>query len=112
MEDISRLDMESTKIEREFRELMANGNPDKAQVEKMNADYNKIFTDYITANQDAQAIPYAILHLEGQDFLSAYDAMTPRQKRVRLPLSSNPRKNMWSARLPPRNVRLNWPAVR
>lgn len=76
MTDISALDSESDKILGTYHALMAAGNPNPETVARLNAEYNKLFTDYIAANPDAAAVPYAILHLEGQDFLNAYDNMS------------------------------------
>lgn len=92
MEDIARLDTESSALISEYRKLMSSGNPDEAQIEKINESYNKIFTDYIKADADAEAVPYAIMHLEGQDFIDAYNAMTPAAKASSIAIFLEPQK--------------------
>lgn len=80
MEDISTLDNKSAALLNEYRNLMASGNADPAVMKKISNDYDKIFTDYIAANPAAEAVPFAVMHLEGQDFLNAYNAMTAEAK--------------------------------
>lgn len=92
MEDISSLDMESSKLLQQYRELSAAGSPDPAVVEKISNDYDKLFTDYVAANPDAEAVPYAIMHLEGQKFLDYYNAMTPAAKASPIALFLEPQK--------------------
>lgn len=92
MEDIAHLDMKSSAILQKYRALMAEGKPDPAAVEKLSADYDAIFRDYIAANADAEAVPYAIMHLEGQNFLDAYNAMTPAARQSPIALFLEPQK--------------------
>lgn len=92
MEDIARLDMESSSILQQYRSLMSAGKPDPAAVEKLSADYDALFRDYIAANAEAEAVPYAIMHLEGQGFLDAYNAMTPAAKQSPIALFLEPQK--------------------
>lgn len=92
MEDIARLDTESTALIARYRQLMSSGNPDPAQIEKINEDYNKIFSDYIATNPEAEAVPYAIMHLEGEDFINAYNAMTPAARNSIIAVFLEPQK--------------------
>lgn len=92
MEDIAKLDMESSRLLQEYRSLMSNGQPDPAEIEKISDTYDKMFTDYITANPTAEAVPYAVMHLEGQKFLDAYNAMTPEAKASSIALFLEPQK--------------------
>lgn len=92
MEDISRLDMESSKLLQNFRAQMATGKPNEADIEQINKDYNKIFTDYMAANPDAEAMPYALMHLDGQEFLDAYNNLTPAAKGSSIALFLKPKK--------------------
>ena len=92
MEDIARLDMESSKMLQEYRALMSSGSPDPAQVEKISEGYDRLFTDYIAANPEAEAVPYAVMHLEGEEFLKAYDAMTPAARNSTIALFLEPQK--------------------
>lgn len=92
MEDIARLDMESSKMLQEYRSLMSSGSPDPALVEKISENYDRLFTDYIAANPEAEAVPYAVMHLEGEEFLKAYDAMTPAARNSTIALFLEPQK--------------------
>ncbi len=76
MADIADLDTRATALSAKAAALMQNGGAaeDLAGLEK---EYNKMFTDYIAANPKSQAVPYAVMMLSGQDFIDAYDAMTP-----------------------------------
>jgi len=92
MEDISTLDMQSSKLLQQYRTIMASGSPDRATVEKISEEYDKLFTDYLAANPDAEAVPYAIMHLEGQRFIDAYNSMTPSAKSSPIALFLEPQK--------------------
>lgn len=92
MEDIATLDMESSKLLQNYQTLMGNGNPDPAEMEKISQNYDKLFTDYIKANPDAEAVPYAVMHLDGEEFLKAYDAMTPDARNSSIALFLEPQK--------------------
>lgn len=92
MADISSLDNESSKLIQDYRALMASGNQSAEDIDKINAAYNKIFTDYIAADPDAEGVPYAIMHLEGEDFLNAYEAMTPKAKESAIAILLEPQK--------------------
>lgn len=80
MEDIARLDNESGKIMKQYRDLMAAGNVEESEALKVAQSYDRLFKDYIAANADAAAVPYAILHLDGDEFLNAYNAMSDAAK--------------------------------
>lgn len=76
MEDISRLDSEATLINAEARALMATGGK-PGDLEALETKYNDLFRNYIAENPKSAAVPFAIMNLSGQDFIDAYDAMTP-----------------------------------
>lgn len=76
MKDIAALDSASGKILDAYRAAASSENPNPEELEKYGVAYDKVFKDFIAANPNAEAVPYAILHLEGEDFLNAYSAMT------------------------------------
>lgn len=92
MEDISTLDMQSTKLYRQYREMAAAGSVNADAIEQIRVEYDKLFTDYLTANPDAEAVPYAIMHLEGERFLEAYNNMTATAKGSPIAVLLEPQK--------------------
>lgn len=92
MSDISDLDNRSDKILATYRGLYASGNPDPEVVEQLRSEYDKIFTDYIAANPNAAAVPYAILHLDGEAFITAYNNMTPEAAQSPIAVLLAPQK--------------------
>lgn len=80
MEDISAMDKESSVFLNEYRGMVMAGNPDPEAVERLSKAYDAVFTGYIANNPEAAAVPYALLHLDGQDFMDAYNALTPAAK--------------------------------
>lgn len=78
MEDVSKLDMAATNLMSKVSEIASNGQADEATIHKLNEEYNKIYTDYIAANKDAEGVAFAVSQLEGQNFLDAYAQMTPQ----------------------------------
>ena len=77
MEDLSMLDSQSDALMARFSELSRAEKPDVDQIKQLEKDYADLFKGFIAAKPDAAAVPYAILHLDGQDFLDAYAAMSP-----------------------------------
>lgn len=75
MEDIAAMDAKSAAIMRRAQQIMATGNADPAAMESLQNEYDTIFTDFIAANPGADAVPYAVMNLEGQKFLDAYNAV-------------------------------------
>ncbi|MBD5348821.1 MAG: TlpA family protein disulfide reductase [Bacteroides sp.] len=92
MSDIADLDTRSGELLDIFRTLSATGSPETAEVEKLKSSYDKIFTDYIKENPDASAVPYAILHLEGEDFMTAYNNMSEAASQSPLAIFLEPQK--------------------
>lgn len=80
MEDISTLDKDATAIMQEYKTLMQAGNPSPEAVEAIQNKYGKLFSDYIAANKDAEGVGYAMLNLEGEEFMNAYNAMSDAAK--------------------------------
>lgn len=92
MEDISRLDMESSKLLQQYKELTSSEKPDPEAVSKISDTYDTLFTDFIAANPTAESVPYAIMHLDSQKFLDAYNAMTTEAKNSPIALFLEPQK--------------------
>lgn len=92
MEDIARLDTESNKLLDEYQKQMATNAPDSAVMAGIRERYDNMFSDFIAANKDSEAVPYAILHLDGQKFLDAYGSMTPAAKQSPMAILLEPQK--------------------
>lgn len=92
MEGIARMDNESATILNTYRDQVEQGTATAESLEKVSAEYEKVFTDYIKENPDSKAVPYAILNLEGESFLDAYAAMTPAAKSSPIAIFLEPQK--------------------
>lgn len=92
MEDIARLDTESNKLLKEYQEQMATNAPDSAVMAGIRERYDNMFSDFIAANKDAEAVPYAMLHLDGEKFLDAYNNMTPAARQSPMAILLEPQK--------------------
>lgn len=86
MADIARLDTEAGKIMNEFREISANGTATEEKIAKLQEKYSKLFHEYIDANPKSEAVPFAVMHLEGEDFLKTYGEITPEAAKSPLKL--------------------------
>ncbi len=80
MDEITALRNQGDDVMKKFRILTAGKNYSREDVMAIESDYNKIFTDFIAANPESPAVAYAVLNLEGEDFIKALDAMTPAAK--------------------------------
>lgn len=92
MKDIADLDMKSSALLNEYRSQMSSGNADPAIIEGISNRYDRTFTDYIAANPEAEAVPYAILHLEGEKFMEAYNSMTDTAAKSPIAIFLEPQK--------------------
>lgn len=99
MSDIAKLDTESAKLLKQYRDLMASGNATDSEIEKISKSYDKIFKDYLATNSDAAAVPYAIMHLEGEDFMNSYNSMSAKAKESPIALLLEPQKEYVEKRL-------------
>lgn len=80
MEDISNIENQANQLSADLQKLVGSGNATEADVESIYKAYDKLIDDYISANQNSEALPYAIMQLEGQKFLDAYNSMSPAAK--------------------------------
>lgn len=76
MHDIAEMDSRATALQEQAMQLMQNGGSAE-NLAKIESEYNSIFTDYIKNNPKSSAVPYAIMMLDGEDFISAYNSITP-----------------------------------
>lgn len=93
MEDISNLDKAASDIMEEYGKLMQSGNPSQESVNALQSKYNKVFRDFITSNPESEAAAYALMQLEGDDFISAYNSLSPIAKTsILMPLADQQKK--------------------
>lgn len=92
MEDVASLDMQSSNILREFQLAASVGEIDDETSAAFEKKYYDVFKNFLTSDSDSPAVPFAILMLEGQDFLNAYDAMTPAAKESPIAALLEPQK--------------------
>lgn len=69
-------------------ELSANGQPSQTDVEKLQADYSAIQNNFIKDNIDSPAAIIALLNLDGEDYIVAYNNLPESsQKSFLFPLA-------------------------
>lgn len=80
VEGVTKVNMLLAPYMKHFQELAAyyDTNPEStiAQIDALSADINKALTDYIKANPAAPEAPYALMMLDGQDFVDAYPLLS------------------------------------
>lgn len=67
-------------IMEQVKELRKQENPDKNTLETLYESYGRIFTDFIAANPDNAATPYAAMNLDSGDFIKAYENLSDAAK--------------------------------
>lgn len=77
MEGISQLRPEANRIEQEYAKEARSANPDKARMESLIMDYVALHKNYIHQNPENPASVYALLQLDGADFITGYELLTP-----------------------------------
>lgn len=80
MEDVSALDKNASAIMEEYRKLTEGGSPTPQSIEAVRTKYNKLFSDHVATNKDAESMGYAMLQLDGEDFMNAYATMSDTAK--------------------------------
>lgn len=80
MEDIAAMDDAAANLVRDYQHMMLTGAVDEKLVAEIESKYEKIFTDYIQANPMADAVPYALMQLEGEPFMQNYTTIAPSVK--------------------------------
>ncbi len=87
MRDVALLDTESGAILKEFQQLQSSGKATQEMVDSLQNAYYDVFHRYLAANKDGQGVPFAVMHLDGQAFIDAFNAMGPEaQKSILMPL--------------------------
>jgi len=81
MEGVTRINVLIAPYMKKFEALaeLYNTDPETAlaQIDSLSADINASLRDYIVARPDSPEAPYALLMLDGQDFLDAYPLLSP-----------------------------------
>ena len=60
MDDIAAMDKQSNTLMAEFRNLSDSGKMTEADMNRIRAAYDKVFTDFIAVNPESPALAYAI----------------------------------------------------
>ncbi|MDE6271579.1 MAG: AhpC/TSA family protein [Muribaculaceae bacterium] len=88
MEGLTSLAAVTKPIEQQYYAIASSGNVTREQLEPIMAAYDKAVKDFIGFNPKSTAVPFAILDLEGEDFLNAYNALTPEaSKSILMPMA-------------------------
>lgn len=90
MEDMSALAAQTNPIEQQYYALVGSGHPvTEADVRPIMDAYDRAIKNFISFNPKSPAVAFAILDLEGEDFIEAYDNMTPEAKEsIMLPFAT------------------------
>ncbi len=72
MNDMTALSFITSPIEEQYYELASKGAVTEEQLLPIMDAYDKAIKDFVKRNPDSPAAPFAILDLEGEDFLDAY----------------------------------------
>lgn len=76
VEDILAMDDLASPIALKYRETVTGPNPTEDELKKILADYEKVFTDFLAAKPTSPAAAYALMQLDGEDFLNQYDILS------------------------------------
>lgn len=80
MEGISALMPESAALEARYRGAMQSETPDREKMARILEQYNNLFIDYIKNNPTNPAAVYAVLQLDGEDYVNAFNSLTDEAK--------------------------------
>ncbi|MBD5232538.1 MAG: TlpA family protein disulfide reductase [Bacteroidales bacterium] len=91
MDGITQFRLQTTPLENQVGEIqmLAQTDPALAQqkYDDLVAAYQKVFTDYLEGDLSSATATYALLNLEGQQFLDYYSRLTPEaQNSILMPL--------------------------
>jgi len=87
MDNITSLKDASDKIVAEYMALAGSAAPDSEKMDSIASSYDDVFRNFIASNPENPAVAYAILQLDGEDFINAFGTMTPAaQKSILYPL--------------------------
>lgn len=95
MEGIKELQPQAEKIRQEYRSAARSENPDRNLLEELTDKYDNLFKDYITMHPTNPAAVYALLQLEGEDYITAFESLNPAISTTTLyPLAINRKKSV------------------
>lgn len=80
MRDIDKLDKQSEEIMKSYTLLSKSEPRNEDALQAVSDSYDKLFLDYISNNPEADAAVYAILHLDGEQFMNAFNTATDKVK--------------------------------
>lgn len=81
MNDMTALSAITSPIEEEYYNLASSGMVTEEQVRPIMDAYDKAIKDFVAQNPDSPAVAFAILDLAGQDFVDAFNNLTPLAKQ-------------------------------
>ncbi len=81
VDGIQAINNASAPIVKQITDLRKQETSDNAALEALFADYQKVFTDFIAANPQSPAVPYALITVGGEELVNGFDAMTPEAKK-------------------------------
>lgn len=76
MEGMTLIDSRTAPIVAEFNQMRSQPDADTEKLNMLVSDYNKVLRDYITQNPSNPAAVYALLELDGEDFLKGDELLT------------------------------------
>lgn len=80
MNDITQMNDRVSTVLQAFRTEQQSASPDPAKLEQLENDFYNIFTNYIAKNPDSPAVAFAVMNLDSDKFMNAYNGMTPVAK--------------------------------
>lgn len=84
MDGITDLKKKSSVIMGKYRAAASAQPRDEAGMEAAQNEYNALFKDYIAANPENPASLYAMLNIEGEDFMNVYASLSDAMKATAL----------------------------
>ncbi|MBD5356702.1 MAG: TlpA family protein disulfide reductase [Bacteroides sp.] len=80
IEGINEVDAISEPFEKRQQQLMASGQPSQEQMMGIYNDYLNALKEYIDENITSPNSLYAVMNLQGEDFITAFDRLSERAK--------------------------------
>lgn len=80
MSGVLEMDNQAQEILNEFRAEQSKPDVDTSKLQALEDSFYNIFSDYISHHPGSPAVGYALLNMEGEEFLLAYNSMTPEAK--------------------------------
>lgn len=88
MTDMTELAAATNPIEAEYYALSQAGPMTEEQVRPIMERYDQAIRDFVASHPTSPAAPFAILDLQGEDFLKAYEGLTPEaRKSIMMPFA-------------------------